>query len=73
MSSPEISELAKKIIPEFGENLEWDTFRDQVTKSGFKPIAEGARQLLDMRVTQVRSSWKDSFSGANTSERALAL
>lgn len=73
MSSPEISELVKKIIPEFGENFGWDTFRGQVIASGFKPFVEGARQLLDMRVAQVQSSWKDSFSGANTSERALAL
>lgn len=73
MPSPEINELVKKIIPEFSENFGWGEFRNQIIESGYKNIAEGAKQLLEMRINPSQTSWRDSFAGANTVERALAL
>lgn len=73
MLRPEVLEQVKKIIPEFKDGYGWSDFRSKIIESGYKPIVEGARQLLDMRVAQEEPSWKASLAGAMETERALAI
>lgn len=73
MLRPEILEQVKKIIPEFKDGYGWSDFRSEIIESGYKPIVEAARQLLDMRVAQVDPSWKASVAGAMETEHALSI
>ena len=73
MLRPEIREQVNQIIPEFSESFGWSEFRSKVIETGFKPYVEVSRRLVDMRVKNEEPSWRTSYSGAVTIERALAL